>query len=202
MSWLATIVKHVDYLRDRYAAFPVRDDATRAGALQGLDEVRRKELRRVHGRGALESAAFVDADVRYELYAVKDTQKDRVVGCIRVTTADQIAPIPESRQEYLLDRFPPALLKRTQIFTRLVGERADSLCGQADMLLTPSAGLSHDSRAATRRPLCHLPRRRFPGVLGASIQLAAKIRGSSVKSSGPPAVARRGAASGWPGFTR
>ena len=120
MSWLATIVKHVDYLRDRYAAFPVRDDATRAGALQVLDEVRRKELRRVHGRGALESAAFVDADVRYDLYAVKDTEKDRVVGCIRVTAADQIAPIPESRQEYLLDRFPPELLKRTQIFTRLV----------------------------------------------------------------------------------
>jgi len=120
MSWLATIVKHVDYLRDRYAAFPVGDEATRAGALQVLDEVRRKELRRVHGRGALESAAFVDADVRYELYAVKDTQKDRVVGCIRVTKANEVAAIPESREEYLLDRFPPALLKRTQIFTRLV----------------------------------------------------------------------------------
>lgn len=119
-SWLATVVKHVDYLRDRYTAFPVRDEETRAGALQVLDEVRRKELRRVHGRGALESAAFVDADVRYDLYAVTDTQKDRVVGCIRVTTADQIAGIPESRQEYLLDKFPPALLKRTQIFTRLV----------------------------------------------------------------------------------
>lgn len=118
MSWLKTVVKHLDYLRDRYVAFPVRDEGTRASALQVLDEVRRKELKRVHGRSALESAAFVDADVRYELYALKDQEKDQVVGCIRVTMADQIAPFPESREEYLLDRFPPALLSRTQVFTR------------------------------------------------------------------------------------
>ena len=119
MSWLTTIVKHVDYLRGRYEAFPVRDEGTRAGVLQVLDEVRRKELKRVHGRSALESAAFVDADVRYQLYAVKDKQKHQVVGCIRITTADQIAAIPESREEYHLDKFPPALLARTQVFTRL-----------------------------------------------------------------------------------
>jgi hypothetical protein len=119
MSWLTTIVKHLDYVRGRYEAFPVRDEGTRAGVSQVLDEVRRKELKRVHGRSALESAAFVDADVRYELYALKDKQKDQVVGCIRITTADQIASIPESREEYHLDRFPPALLGRTQVFTRL-----------------------------------------------------------------------------------
>jgi len=42
-----------------------------------------------------------------------------VVGCIRITTADQIASLPEAREEYHLDKFPTALLKRTQVFTRL-----------------------------------------------------------------------------------
>jgi cyclic nucleotide-binding protein/GNAT acetyltransferase-like protein len=119
MSWLTTIVAHMDYVRDRYEAFPVRDEATRASVMQVLDEVRRKELKRVHGQSALESAAFVDADVRYALYALTDKRKDKIAGCIRITTADQIAAIPESREEYHLDKFPAALLARTQVFTRL-----------------------------------------------------------------------------------
>jgi cyclic nucleotide-binding protein/GNAT acetyltransferase-like protein len=118
-TWLASLGKHLDYLRNRYDAFPVRDEHTRAAAMQVLDDVRRKELNRVHGRSALESAAFVDADVRYDLYAVTDTRTGKVVGCIRITTADQIASIPASRDEYCLDRLPPALLARTQVFTRL-----------------------------------------------------------------------------------
>jgi hypothetical protein len=119
MSWLNTFIAHMDYVRDWYEAFPVRDDAALAGVMQVLDEVRRKELKRVHGQSALELAAFVDAEVHYELYAIKDTRKDRIVGCIRATTADQIAAIPQSREEYHLDRFPAALLARTQVFTRL-----------------------------------------------------------------------------------
>ena len=119
MNWLSTIAKHVDYLSGRYEAFPVRDEATRAGALRVLDEVRRNELNRVHGRSALESAAFVDADVPYELYALKDTREDQIIGCIRVTMADRIAEIAGSREEYHLDRFPPSILARTQVFTRL-----------------------------------------------------------------------------------
>jgi len=119
MSWLKTIVEHLDYLRGRYSAFPARDEDSRTGALHVLDEVRRKELRRVHGRGVLESAAFVDADVKHDLYVVKDTQQGQVIGCVRLTMADQIAEIPDSRAEYLLDRFPPELLRRTQVFTRL-----------------------------------------------------------------------------------
>jgi Cyclic nucleotide-binding domain len=120
MNWLSTLAKHVDYLSGRYEAFPIRDEATRAGALQVLDEVRRNELKRVHGRGALESAAFVDAEVPYEFYALKDTREDRVIGCIRVTKAQDIAAIAQSREEYHLDKFPPELLARTQVFTRLV----------------------------------------------------------------------------------
>jgi Cyclic nucleotide-binding domain len=119
MTWLKTIVEHVDYLRGRYSAFAVRDAEARAGVDFVLDEVRRKELKRVHGRSALESAAFVDANVKHELYAVKDTQKKQIVGCVRLTAAEQLAAIPDSRAEYLLDRFPPALLKRTNVFTRL-----------------------------------------------------------------------------------
>jgi hypothetical protein len=36
-----------------------------------------------------------------------------------MTMADQIASIPKSRQEYRLDTFPPELLKRTHVYTRL-----------------------------------------------------------------------------------
>ena len=120
MGWLSTLAKHVDYLSGRYEALAVLDEATRAGALQVLDEVRRNELKRVHGRGALESAAFVDADVPYELYAIKDTREDKVIGCIRATRARDIATIAASREEYHLDEFPPELLARTLVFTRLV----------------------------------------------------------------------------------
>ncbi len=119
MSWLTTVVTHLDYLTGRYEAFPVRDETNRAAVLQVLDEVRRVELKRVHGRSALESAAFVDADIPYELYALKDTRKDQMIGCIRVTKADQIGAIPQSREEYHLDKFPPSLLERTLVFTRL-----------------------------------------------------------------------------------
>ncbi len=119
MSLLTTVAKQLDYLTGRYEAFPVRDETTRAGVLQVLDEVRRVELKRVHGRSALESAAFVDADIPYELYALKDTRKDQMIGCIRVTKANQIAAIPQSRKEYHLDKFPPSLLERTLVFTRL-----------------------------------------------------------------------------------
>ncbi|MBL8345141.1 MAG: cyclic nucleotide-binding domain-containing protein [Rubrivivax sp.] len=119
MSWLGTIAKHVDYLSGRYEALPVRDDTLRAAVMQVLDEVRRKELKRVHGSSALESAAFVDAEVPYQLYALKDTRHDQVIGCVRVTRADHIATLAQSREEYHLDEFPPELLARSQVFTRL-----------------------------------------------------------------------------------
>lgn len=120
MSWLGTIAKHVDYLSGRYEALPVHDDALRAAVMRVLDEVRRKELKRVHGSSTLESAAFVDAEVPYALYALKDTRHDQVIGCVRVTRADHIATLAKSREEYHLDQFPPALLARSQVYTRLV----------------------------------------------------------------------------------
>jgi len=97
----------------------VRDEAARAGVLRVLDEVRRNELKRVHGSGVLESAAFADAEVSDRLYAIEDTRKSEIVGCVRVTMADELAAIANSRQEYRLDIFPPELLRRTQVYTRL-----------------------------------------------------------------------------------
>lgn len=119
LNWLATLVKNVDYLSGRYEAYPVRDEASEAGALAVLEEVRRNELNRVHGRSTLESAAFVDADIDSELYALKDTRNDQVIGCIRVTRVDQIASLPASREEYHLDEFPDEMLQRTMVLTRL-----------------------------------------------------------------------------------
>lgn len=118
-SWLTTIIKHVDYLSGRYQAYPVVDETTRSRVLRVLDEVRRNELKRVHGSSSLESAAFVDADVPYKLYAIEDTRNDEVIGCVRMTMADRLSAIAESRQEYRLDMFPPELLARTHVYTRL-----------------------------------------------------------------------------------
>jgi len=97
----------------------VRDEAARAGVLRVLDEVRRNELKRVHGSSALESAAFVDAEVSDRLYAIEDTRKGEIIGCVRLTIADELAAIASSRQEYRLDIFPPELLRRTHVYTRL-----------------------------------------------------------------------------------
>jgi Cyclic nucleotide-binding domain/Acetyltransferase (GNAT) domain len=119
INWLSTLGKHVDYLSGRYQAYPVRDEASRAGVLRVLDEVRRNELKRVHGSSTLESAAFVDAEVSDQLYAIKDTRKGEIIGCVRLTMADQLAAIANSRQEYRLDIFPPELLRRTHVYTRL-----------------------------------------------------------------------------------
>ena len=119
MSWLTSVMKHVDYLRGRYEPFAVRDEADRTAALAVLEEVRRYELNRVQGRSVLESSAFVDAEVDSKLYAVRDTQDGRVVGCVRSTPVAQIATLPDSRREYELDKFPPELIERSEVITRL-----------------------------------------------------------------------------------
>jgi len=135
MSWLKNVIEHLDNLRGRYTAFLVRDEASRAEVLRVLDEVRRKELNRVHGGSALESASFVDADIQYNLYGLKDTQENRVIGCLRVTTADQLAAIPDSRAEYVLEKLTPPLLGRAQVCTRLAVLRQYRKTGAAFVLL-------------------------------------------------------------------
>ena len=94
------------------AGLPVVATAT---AVEGLGAVDGQSY--LEARGA---AAFVDAEIPYELYALKDTRSGQVIGCIRVTKAQDIATIAQSREEYHLDKFPPAILARTQVFTRLV----------------------------------------------------------------------------------
>lgn len=36
MNWLATVLRHVDYLSGRYEAFPMRDETTRAATQRML----------------------------------------------------------------------------------------------------------------------------------------------------------------------
>jgi hypothetical protein len=103
MSWLTTLGKQVDYLSGRYQAYPAVDERARAGVFRVLDEVRRNELKRVHGRSALESAAFVDAEVPDSLYAIEDTRTGEIIGCVRMTMADRIAAIALSRMDWFID---------------------------------------------------------------------------------------------------
>jgi hypothetical protein len=119
MNWLGTLVKQVDYLRGRYQAFPVHAEEERDGCMRVLKAVRQEELNRVSGKSVMESAAFVDAEVQDELYGCRDTGNGDIVGCIRCTGAAQLAGIEGSRREYLLDAFPPAILERTAVLTRL-----------------------------------------------------------------------------------
>jgi hypothetical protein len=115
---LRSLKLQLDVLRGRYEGLRVESAADRDECLKVLDEVRRLELKRVKGHSALESTAFVDADVDDVLIAVRDTTDGRIVGCVRSTPAHQIATIPSSREEYQLDKLAPELLGRTQVLTR------------------------------------------------------------------------------------
>jgi len=119
MSWLNPIMKRLDYLRGRYEAFSVQTEAERRDCLWVLKKVREQELNRVSGKSVLESAAFVDAQVDDLLYGCRDTQSGEIIGCIRSTGAAQLVAIEASRQEYHLDAFPPEILERTVVLTRL-----------------------------------------------------------------------------------
>lgn len=119
MSYWKKILQQLDWIRGRFVCLEIESEADRNEALAVLDLVRRQELRRVHGSSVLQSAAFVDTDVRDVLLAVRDTKTQRIVGVARNTLAHQIAHVQASRDEYLLDRFPDALLPRIGIATRL-----------------------------------------------------------------------------------
>ena len=119
MGWIQPIVKRFDYLRGRYRAFVVETDEDRAGCIEVLTAVRQQELNRVSGQSVLESSAFVDSEVEDQLFGCRDKQTGEIVGCIRATCADQLIGIDASRNEYMLDAFPPDVLKLTYVLTRL-----------------------------------------------------------------------------------
>ena len=118
-SWVKKILVNKDYLSGRFQSFLVHDDADFESCLRVLDDVRRVELNRVVGRSALESAAFADMDVDYQLFACRDTRTGSIVGCVRRTPADELAQSETSRAEYRLDLIDTDLLPRTAVATRL-----------------------------------------------------------------------------------
>jgi hypothetical protein len=119
MKIIHEIRRRLDYATGRYEPFFAESRADREASMAVLDEVRRRELSRVVGKSALESLAFVDAAVDDLILACRDTRSGRIVGCVRATSADQVASIPATRSEYRLDLFPPELLPRVGIATRL-----------------------------------------------------------------------------------
>lgn len=119
MSLWTRVRQSLDYLSGRYDAFEVDDPADRDAALALLDRVRRQELKRVHGSGVLESAAFADVEVDDVLLACRDTRSGDIIGCVRATPADQLRGLTSSRAEYALDRFDEEMLPRVSVATRL-----------------------------------------------------------------------------------
>lgn len=89
------------------------------GCIQVLEEVRRKELNRVSGDSVIQSSAFADKEISYQLIACEDTKSGEIIGCMRLTKARDIAAIESSREEYQLDLFDDAMIDKIGIFTRL-----------------------------------------------------------------------------------
>jgi len=118
--FLRHLNRHIDYLSGRYLPFLVETDEDLAACLAVLEQVRSRELNRVHGSSVIETAAFADEHVDASLIGVRDRRSGEVVGCIRRTAATSLAGRAGARAEYLLDRIDPALLPRAQVFTRLV----------------------------------------------------------------------------------
>jgi hypothetical protein len=123
MTWSRRIRRLVDRVTGRYQAFVVESAADRAACLMVLEEVRRLELNRVTGSSPLDSDAFAKVDVDDLILACRDTRTGEIVGCVRSTSAEQLAEIPTSRAEYRLDLLPPEHLSRAGIATRLAFER-------------------------------------------------------------------------------
>jgi hypothetical protein len=103
----------------RYKAFIVTDEEDIQACANVLEEVRRKELNRVAGESVLDSHAFSGEAVDYRLAACRDTRTNEIIGCMRLTKAQDAKSIPSSRDEYHLDLLEDELLKDMIIFTRL-----------------------------------------------------------------------------------
>jgi cAMP-dependent protein kinase regulator/CRP/FNR family cyclic AMP-dependent transcriptional regulator/cGMP-dependent protein kinase 2 len=119
MGWFDTVIKQIDILRGRFEAFEVDSKADHVECLAILDTVRAEELNRLHGSSALETAAFADEAVNDRLFAIRDSGKGKIVGCIRRTPAEELAKFEGSRAEYRLDVIPPEIRERTGMLSRL-----------------------------------------------------------------------------------
>lgn len=120
---MKTILQKVSYrwdvFRGRYQVFEVEKESDRLACIKVLEEVRLKELNRVSGNSVLDSSAFNGQNVEYLLAACRDTKTDKIIGCIKISSAAQARKIPSSVQEYHLNLFPENLVNELNIFTRL-----------------------------------------------------------------------------------
>lgn len=119
MNWRLALRFGLDQLTQRYEAFVVESLRDREGAMQVLEEVRRKELRRVTGSSVLETGAFADLPVDDVLLACRDRRDGAIVGTVRGVMPDRIMHLEGVRREYALDQIPEPLLAHSTIATRL-----------------------------------------------------------------------------------
>jgi hypothetical protein len=90
-----------------------------AGCQQVLEVVRREELNRVAGNSVFASQAMLGDRQDFTLIYCRDSETQEIIGCIRITSAESIAHLPASVEEYRLDILPKEYLSRLAILTRL-----------------------------------------------------------------------------------
>jgi len=71
LSWLRTIIRHMDYIRGRFETVEANTPELRAACLEILDEVRSRELNRVHGSSSLETGALAHHEVSDQRLATR-----------------------------------------------------------------------------------------------------------------------------------
>lgn len=108
---------------ERYKVYKAKTEEDIEACVAILEEVRRKELNRVVGDSVLQSAAFAEKELDFEMFICKNTKTKEVAGCIRVTKASDIYATESGRKEYELDLFDIETLNRLNIFTRLAVKR-------------------------------------------------------------------------------
>jgi hypothetical protein len=141
-----------------------------------LEAVRVQELRRGTEGSSLESHAFDGAEVESYLIFVRSAEADEIVGCLRITPADDLASVKSSRAEYRIDLVPSEHLSSVAVLTRLavLPEHRGSLASLAIITEMLAFGLEQGFTAALLA--CE------PGLLGLYVALGAKPIGAARRS--------------------
>lgn len=108
-----------DLKTNRYKVEKVTEKVVFDQCIQVLNMVRTTELNRGTSQSVLESTSFTGADIEFDLYSCLDTKTGNIIGCLRSTSAADVAHLPAAIKEYKLDVIDPDLINRFQIFTRL-----------------------------------------------------------------------------------
>ena len=80
----------------RYEAFFAVNKKDVEECIGILEEVRRNELNRAREGSVVQSSAFADHDLKYKLVGCRDKQTGKIVGCMRITKASDVAHIEVS----------------------------------------------------------------------------------------------------------